>query len=238
MIIASNLMGIGSDEFTKAFIIMIQLGTILSVVVLYFKRFVKSFQFYIRIGIAALPALAAGLIFKDEIDALLDNVTVVAVSLVVGGVFLILLDWIFKPGTPNQKNEPGYKNALIIGTFQLLALIPGVSRSASTIAGGLSQRLSRKAAAEFSFFLAVPMMVAVTAYKIYKFYDQGVGFSNEQIGLLAIGNLVGFAVAIVAMRFFVNFLTRHGFKWFGYYRIFVGLLILGLLASGVDLTIV
>lgn len=239
MILASSFMGIAADPFTKAFTVVIQLGTILSVVVLYFKRFFRSIQFYIKLFVAFIPAAVAGILFGDYIDDLLENVTIVAVSLIAGGFVLLFIDRLFNRNTSRKKETPGTMNALMIGLFQVIALIPGVSRSAATIIGGLTQGLTRKAAAEFSFFLAVPTMLGATVYKVYKFYNEGESFSSDQINLLIIGNVVGFLVALAAIRLFINFVTRHGFKIFGIYRILLGATILALQALNlVQLTVV
>lgn len=239
MILASSFMGIATEPFTKAFTVVIQLGTILSVVVLYFKRFFRSVQFYIKLFLAFIPAAVAGILFGDYIDDLLENVTVVAVSLIVGGIVLLFIDRLFNRNPDRKKETPGIMNAIIIGIFQVIALIPGVSRSAATIIGGLTQGLTRKAAAEFSFFLAVPTMLGATVYKVYNFYNEGESFSSDQINLLIVGNVVGFLVAMAAIRLFINFVTSHGFKIFGVYRILLGITILALQALGLaQLTVV
>jgi undecaprenyl-diphosphatase len=238
MIIASSLMGIADDPFTKSFTIAIQLGAIISVVVLYWKRFFKTFDFYLKLFVGFIPAMILGLLLGDLIDSLLENVLVVAISLVAGGIVLLFIDRIFGDDKPEDLQEPRYKNAFIIGVFQCLALVPGVSRSAATIIGGLTQKLTRKAAAEFSFFLAVPTMFAATAYKLYQFYDDGGSFGKVEIMPLAVGNILAFIIAIIAMRSFVSYLTKHGFRVFGWYRIIIGSAILIMLAAGVDLQIV
>ena len=235
MIIASSLMGIESDPFTKLFIVAIQLGSILAVVVLYWKRFFQSFDFYFKIGVAFLPAVVAGLFFKDYIDALLERVDVVGYSLLLGGIFFLFVDKIFKGD--QTENDMSYWKALKVGTFQVIAMIPGVSRSAATIIGGLSQKLDRKTAAEFSFFLAVPTMFAATVLSAYDFYKQDILLSSAQINALAIGNIVAFVVAMIAIKSFITFLTSHGFKIFGYYRIIVGAAILIMYYLGTGLSI-
>ncbi len=237
MIITSSLMGIETDEFVKLFTVAIQLGTILSVVVLYFKRFFKSIDFYFRLLVAFIPAAIFGVLFSDAIDEMLENPTVVAVSLVLGGIFLLFVDKIFKNGVEENADKIKYPSAFVIGLFQCLAMIPGVSRSAATIIGGMQQRLTRKAAAEFSFFLAVPTMFAATAKKLLDFYQDGHTITGHEISLLAIGNLVGFIVAIVAIKSFISFVTKYGFRAFGIYRIIVGGIILILLWSGQSLEI-
>ncbi|HEY3429721.1 MAG TPA: undecaprenyl-diphosphate phosphatase [Cyclobacteriaceae bacterium] len=235
MIIASSWMGIASDPFTKLLIVVIQLGAILAVVVLYWKRFFQSFDFYFKIGIAFLPAVIAGLLFKDYIDALLERVDVVGYSLLLGGVFFLFVDKIFKDN--QTENDISYWKAFKIGAFQVIAMIPGVSRSAATIIGGLSQKLNRKTAAEFSFFLAVPTMFAATVLSVYDYSKLNTPVTSGQINALVIGNIVAFVVAIVAIKSFISFLTKHGFKVFGYYRIIVGTVILIMYYLGTGLSI-
>lgn len=232
MIIVSSLLGISSEEFTKIFEVNIQFGAILSVIVLYWKRFFQSLDFYYKLFVAFLPAAVIGFLLGDFIDRLLESVTIVAIMLVLGGVLLLFIDkWL---NNPDEKKEIDYPIALKIGFFQCIALIPGVSRSAATIIGGMTQKLTRQKAAEFSFFLAVPTMFAASAYKLLKNYKS---IHSEDISLLLIGNVVAFIVAMIAIKFFISFLTRYGFKVFGYYRIAVGLLILALLACNVKLEI-
>ncbi|MBT1695761.1 undecaprenyl-diphosphate phosphatase [Fulvivirgaceae bacterium PWU4] len=237
MIIGSSVMGIADDPFTKMFTVSIQFGAILSVVVLYWKRFFQSLDFYYKILVAFIPAAIAGLLFKDKIDALLERVDVVGFTLLLGGIFFLVMDKIFKPEQQTEEKVT-YPKALKIGCFQVISMIPGVSRSAATIIGGLSQKLTRKAAAEFSFFLAVPTMFAATALTIFKFYWDGGSFGKEELTALALGNVVAFVVAMLAIKSFITFLTRHGFAIFGYYRIIVGIIILVLYYLGVDLSIV
>jgi undecaprenyl-diphosphatase len=238
MIIASSVLGIAENEFVKNFTVIIQFGAILSVVVLYWKRFFKSVEFYIKLFVAFIPAAVIGLLASDYIDMLLENVIVVAVSLLLGGIFLIFVDKIFEKNEIEGASEPTRKNAFIIGVFQVIAMIPGVSRSAATIIGGLTQKLTRKAAAEFSFFLAVPTMFAATCYKLFKIYQSEAGFTSHDIQLLVVGNIVAFIVAMLAIKFFISFLTKHGFKIFGWYRIVVGIIILAMYFAGIDLKIV
>jgi undecaprenyl-diphosphatase UppP len=238
MIITSSLMGIAEDDFTKLFTIVIQLGAILSVVVLYFKKFFQSINFYVKLFVAFLPAAFFGILLSDYIDDLLENPLTVAISLFVGGVFLLFVDKWFNDAKVTDEKDIDFKTALKIGFFQCIAMIPGVSRSAATIVGGMSQKLSRKAAAEFSFFLAVPTMFGATVKKVYDFVKEGATFSGEQINLLIIGNVVAFIVALLAIKTFIGFLNKNGFKVFGYYRIAVGLCIILLLLSGVELKIV
>lgn len=236
MIIASNAMGIASDEYVKMFTVSIQFGAILSVIVLYWKRFFQSVNFYFKLFLGFLPAGVFGFLLNDYIDSLLENAAVVATSLVLGGVILLFVDKIFK-ANENSKKEVDWKTSLIIGFFQVLAMIPGVSRSAATIIGGLTQKLSRKKAAEFSFFLAVPTMFVVTVYKTYK-YQSNIGFKAEDIGMLAIGNAIAFVVGMLAIKFFISILTKYGFKIFGIYRIILGLVILIILAVSKNVAVI
>ena len=225
MIIASSLMGIATDDFVKMFTVAIQFGAILSVIVLYWKKFIQSFDFYLKLLVAFMPAAVFGKLFDDQIDALLENVIAVAIALLVGGVVLLFIDrWLNDERDSND--ELTFGKVLRIGFFQVIAMIPGVSRSAATIIGGLTQKLSRKAAAEFSFFLAVPTMFAATVYKMYKFIDQGNSIGSEQITVLVIGNIVAFIVAMLAIKGFIAYLTKHGFRIFGWYRIVLALIIL------------
>jgi undecaprenyl-diphosphatase len=226
-------MGINGDEFTKLYTVCIQFGAILSVLILYWKRNFVSVDFYLKLFVAFLPAAVIGYLLGDFIDGLLENVVVVAVNLLVGGIILLFIDNYFKDNKDDVL-KVSYLQAFLIGLFQCIALAPGVSRSAATIIGGMFQKLSRKAAAEFSFFLAVPTMFAATGYKLLKNYKN---IQQEHVSSLLIGNFVAFIVAVVAIRFFIGFLTKHGFKLFGYYRIILGLILLGLLAGGVDLKI-
>ena len=228
MIIASSFFGIAHDDFTKLFTIVIQLGAILSVVVLYFKRFFQSIDFYLKIIVAFIPAVVFGLLFAKKIDALLENPVTVAVSLLVGGIILLQVDkWFLSAhDNPSEDQKIGYVTAFKIGLFQCIAMIPGVSRSGASIVGGMSQKLSRKTAAEFSFFLAVPTMLGATLKKCYDFYKAGYILTSDQINLLIIGNIVGFIVALLAIKTFIDFLSKNGFKVFGYYRIIAGIALL------------
>ncbi|MBK8340817.1 MAG: undecaprenyl-diphosphate phosphatase [Flavobacteriales bacterium] len=238
MIIGSTLMGIAQDDFVKLFTVAIQFGAILSVVVLYWKRFFQSFDFYLKLFVAFVPAVIAGLLFKDRIDALLENVTVVAIALLLGGVVFLFIDRWAPGGTDATQRSVSYKQAFLIGCFQCIAMVPGVSRSAATIIGGTTQGLTRTHAAEFSFFLAVPTMFAATAKSIFDYVQDGGTFTSDHLQVFAIGNVVAFIVAIIAIRSFIAFLTRHGFKAFGWYRIAVGGLILLMAALGVPLQLV
>ncbi|MBP9741323.1 MAG: undecaprenyl-diphosphate phosphatase [Chitinophagaceae bacterium] len=237
MIIASSLMGIGSDTFTKLFEIAIQLGAILSVVVLYWKKFFdfSKWQFYVKLIVAVIPALLLGKLFSDKIDDLLESPTTVAVSLLVGGIILLFIDKLFKQPIIQEEKEVSYVNAFIIGIWQCIAMIPGVSRSAASIIGGMQQKLTRNLAAEFSFFLAVPTMAAATGYKLLKTYTEHpeILTNKQNLITLGIGNIVAFVVALLAIKFFIGFLQKHGFKLFGWYRIIVGITLLILISRGV-----
>lgn len=236
MIIASSVMGIEANPFVKLFTVAIQLGAILSVVVLYWKRFFKSFDFYLKIGVAFIPSVVAGLFFKEYVDALLERVDVVGYTLLIGGVFFLFMDKIFNSEShPDQ--QISYPRAFKIGLFQVIAMIPGVSRSAATIIGGLSQKLTRKNAAEFSFFLAVPTMFAATVLSGYSYYSDGYSLTSDEVSILIVGNIAAFIVAMIAIKSFINFLTKHGFRLFGYYRIVVGVIILALYYFGAGLSI-
>ncbi|RAV98105.1 undecaprenyl-diphosphate phosphatase [Pseudochryseolinea flava] len=237
MIIASSLMGIASDPFTKMFTVAIQFGAILSVIVLYWKRFFQSFDFYFKLAVAFIPAAIAGLLFNDFIDAMLERVDVVGYTLLAGGIFFLFVDKIFQ-GNEHSDKQVDYPTGFKIGCFQIIAMIPGVSRSAATIIGGLSQKLNKKTAAEFSFFLAVPTMFAATAMKLFSYFKDGGTFGSHEITLFVVGNVVAFIVAIIAIKSFISFLTKHGFKIFGYYRIIVGAAILILYYFGVKLEVV
>jgi len=231
MIITSSLMGISDQAFTKTFEIAIQLGAILAVVVLYWRKFFdfSKWKFYFKLLIAVLPALALGFLFSKKIDALLESPTTVAITMLVGGIILLFIDNIFNQHSIDKEEEISYGRAFIIGIWQCLAMIPGVSRSAASIIGGMQQKLTRKLAAEFSFYLAVPTMIAATGYKLMKEYSV---IQKEEIQLLVIGNIVAFLVAVIAIKFFIGFLQKHGFKIFGIYRIVAGIVLLILIWRG------
>ena len=232
MIITQELLGMEINDFVKAFTVNIQFGAILSVIVLYWKHFFQSLDFYFKLFVAFIPSAILGFLLIDFIDSLLENVVVVAVMLVLGGIVLIFVDKWFK--NPPKDQAISYPSAFKIGLFQCIAMIPGVSRSAATIIGGMTQKLDRKTAAEFSFFLAVPTMFAAAGYKLLQNYKT---ITSDNIDILLIGNAVAFVVALIAIRSFISFLTKYGFKVFGYYRIVVGLAILVMLALGYELNI-
>lgn len=244
-------MGIPSDSYTKAFTVIIQLGAMLSVLVLYWHRFVdfrplegigspilrflSRFRFYGLLAMGVLPAGVFGILFEHYIDTLLGSVLVVAMMLLLGGVLMLFVDKIFASSS-NTQIKP--RNAVAIGLYQCLAMVPGVSRSMATIVGGMQQGLNRKTAAEFSFFLALPTMFGATLLKVYKLYKEGgTAIFVEHLDTLLIGNVVAFLVALLAIKGFVSYLSKAGFSVFGYYRIVVGLLILSLLICGVDLNL-
>ncbi len=255
MIITQNILGVESTPFVKAFTFIIQFGAILSVVILYwkrffklnqtpapegagaFKRFLHKYDFYWKLFVAFIPAAVLGLLFSDAIDAMLESVVVVAVTLILGGIFMLFSDRIFSKGS--EKTELTEKRAFLIGLFQCISMIPGVSRSMATIVGGMAQKLTRKAAAEFSFFLAVPTMLAATMFKMLKIFteENGAQILKENLDTLIIGNVVAFIVAMLAIKFFISFVTKYGFKAFGWYRIVVGGAILAMLLTGHNLTI-
>lgn len=237
MVITSSFMGISADPFTKLFEIVIQLGAILSVVVLYWKKFFdfKHPYFYIKLFIAVIPALVIGALLKSHIDSMMENPVVIAAVLLSGGVLLLFVDkWFNHPTTHTEENISN-KNAFIIGCFQVLAvLLPGLSRSAATIVGGMQQKLSRKLAAEFSFFLAVPTMLAATVKSLFDVYQETPEVLNGgNLNTLLIGSLVAFIVATLSIKFFIGFLQKHGFRLFGYYRIAIGIILLVLFFSGI-----
>lgn len=255
MIITEKLLGVPADDFVKAFTVIIQFGAILSVVCLYWRRFFRlnhtpapegasplrrflhKYDFYWKLLVAFIPAAVIGLAFGDVVDSLLENVVVVAVMLILGGIFMLFCDKIFNHGSDDTVLTE--KRALRIGLFQCIAMIPGVSRSMATIVGGMSQRLTRRAAAEFSFFLAVPTMLAATGYEVLKLFLKGdAAVLTGNVTTLIVGNVVAFVVALLAIKFFINFVTKYGFKAFGWYRIIVGSVILIMLACGVDLAII
>src|SRR5690554_579828 len=238
MIIATSLLGMESTDFVKLFTVAIQLGTILSVVVLYFKRFFKTIDFYLKLVVAFIPAAVLGLIFSDLIDDMLESPMTVAISLVIGGVILLFVDRWFNNPTIDDSDDVSYGTALKIGFYQCLAMIPGTSRSGASIVGGMTQKLSRKAAAEFSFFLAVPTMLGATGKKLLDFFQDGGSLTSHEVNMLIVGNVVGFLVAILAIKSFIGFLTKHGFRVFGWYRIIVGAAIIILLLSGQSLSVI
>lgn len=234
MIITGKILGVPENEFTKVFTIAIQLGAILAVVVLYWKKFfdLSNWQFYIKLAIGVIPAIILGLLFSKKIDALLESTTTVAIALLAGGIILIFVDKLFTRPKIQSEKQVSFLNSFTIGVWQCLAMVPGVSRSAASIIGGMQQKLTRSAAAEFSFFLAVPTMLAATGYKLFKFYNDNGGFTGEEIKLLAIGNIIAFVVAMIAIKFFIDFLKKHGFRVWGIYRVILGIILLAMIYTG------
>ena len=234
MIIAERLLHVTETDFVKVFTVAIQLGAIFAVVVLYWKKFFdfSKWQFYVKLIVGVIPALVLGFLFSKKIDVMLDSATTVAVALLLGGIILLFVDKLFVRPRIHSEAEIKPVNAFVIGIWQCLAMIPGVSRSAASIIGGMQQKLTRSEAAEFSFFLAVPTMMAATGYKLLKYYKEAGGFSTEEIKLLAVGNVIAFLVAIVAIKFFINFVKKYGFKVWGIYRIIVAILLLILIHNG------
>jgi undecaprenyl-diphosphatase len=237
MMIATAVLGIKATPFVKLFTIAIQLGAILSVVVLYFKRFFRSFDFYTKLVVAFIPAAIFGVLLGDYIDAALENLMGVAVALFIGGIVLLFVDKWFKNNNQDAEKDITYPKALKIGLLQCLAMWPGMSRSACTIIGGMTQGLTRKNAAEFSFFLAVPTMFAATAKKLLDFYKEGISLNGQEINILIFGNIIAFIVALLAIKSFIGFLNKYGFKGFGWYRIIVGgiLIVLFLLKVPIEI---
>ena len=250
MIIAEHLMNLGTSPDEKSFVILytvsIQLGAILAVVVIYWRQFFefRRWQFYGKLAIGVIPALVLGYFFSDKIDALLFNPTVVAIAMLIGGFVLLIIDKAFKKPTVESEDQLGFGKSLIIGCWQVVAMIPGVSRSAASIIGGMQQKLTRNLAAEFSFFLAVPTMFAATAYTLFlKKWPDNYGGVQKGINLITsteentvifiVGNLVAFVVAMFAIRFFINFLKIYGFRSFGIYIIVAGATLLILLTTGI-----
>ena len=247
MIITSALLGddLHKQEFTKLFEVAIQLGAILAVVVLYWKKFFdfKRWQFYVKLIAAVVPALVLGFIFSDRIDALLESPLTVAITMLLGHFVLLFIDNLFRTSSIDREEDLPYKNAVVVGVWQCIAMIPGVSRSAASIIGGMQQNMTRRFAAEFSFFLAVPTMAAATLYSLFlKDWNQGefeykgyqiILASDANLYAFIAGNVVAFIVAVLAIRFFIGFLQKHGFRLFGWYRIIAGIVLLILIWKGV-----
>lgn len=244
MVITSSLLGIAENDFTKLFEVSIQLGAILAVVILYWRKFFdfSRRQFYVKLVVGVIPALVLGFLFGDKIDKLLESPATVATTTLVGGIVLLFIDNVFKKHTIGSDDQISYTKSFIIGCWQVIAMVPGVSRSAASIIGGMQQKLTRNLAAEFSFFLAVPTMFAATAYSIVLKKWNGAGVPKKGYELImenhqntiafVIGNLVAFIVAVLAIKFFISYLQKHGFRLFGWYRIIIGLSVLILIFSG------
>lgn len=233
MIIASSIMGISGDDFVKLFEICVQPGAILAVVVLYWRKFfdLSRLQFYFKLIAAVIPALAIGYLLSDKIDELLESPMTVAMSFIIGGIVLLFIDRVFNRSEIENDNQLSYLKSFSIGLWQVIAMIPGVSRSAATIVGGMQQKLSRKFAAEFSFFLAVPTLCAAAGYKILKAIKTQPELLKDKHNLMAlgIGNFIAFIVAMIAVRTFIQYLQKHTFRAFGVYRIIAGIAILALM---------
>jgi len=246
MIVTSSFLGIEKEAFTKTFEVVIQLGAILSVVVLYYKKFfdLTRWQFYVKLLVSMIPAVFFGVLFSSKIKALMESPITVAISLLLGGIVLLFVDRIFhqpkedkgdtilKHPETDKEEHISFRTAFFIGLWQVIAMIPGVSRSAASIVGGMQQGLTRRMAAEYSFFLAVPTMFAATAKDLWDWYKESGSFTSDEIKLLAVGNLIAFLVALLAIKFFISYLQKHGFKLFGWYRILVGAALLVLIFTG------
>jgi len=243
MIVTSYLLGIHKEEFTKLYEVSIQFGAILAVVVLYWRKFFefRRWEFYVKLAIGVLPALLLGFLFSDKIDTMLESPTTVAITMLAGGFILMFIDNLFKVHTIESDDQITFPKAFLVGCWQVLAMIPGVSRSAASIIGGMQQKFTRHLAAEFSFFLAVPTMLAASCYTIFiKDWDNGLrkGYelimqNNQNFTSFVVGNIVAFIVAMLAIRFFINYLKIYGFRAFGFYRIIAGIILLAIIFSGI-----
>jgi len=241
MALASAFLGIENDPFTTLFIENIQFGAILSVILIYWRKFFdfRKLRFYLKLVVAFIPAAIVGILLKKHIDQALRNPLFITIVMFLGGIILIFVDNWFKNPSIDQEEKITYKNSLVIGVFQLLAIVfPGFSRSAATIIGGMQQKLNRKTAAEFSFFLAVPTLAGAFAKSLWDAHKENPAIlNNHNLLFLLMGNLIAFIVAIIAIKAFIAFLTRHGFRLFGYYRIVVGLIILLIIIFGGNIKI-
>jgi undecaprenyl-diphosphatase len=243
MILAEYFLGVPQKNFTKLFTVSIQLGAILSVLVLYRKKFLAPLSptngdrsFYLKLLIGVFPALLLGKLFDEAIESLLESPLTVSISLFAGGFILLFIDQLFHPQSGTDEKPVSYQQSFLIGCWQCIAMIPGISRSAASIIGGMQQKLSRAQAAEFSFFLAVPTMAAATGYSIFlkDWKESGVAQKGYEIifssstytQAFIAGNIVAFIVAMLAIKFFISFLQKHGFRFFGWYRIIVGAILL------------
>jgi len=260
MMLTQALLKLHSSNFNKIFLINIQFGAILSVVFLYWRRFFQSLDFYYKLLVAFIPSAVLGLLLKKHIDILLSSITTVAISWLVGGIILVLVDRLFKKQIEDAAKfedtvlvksinefgvevtreelvpiEVSWRQAFIIGCYQVVAMIPGVSRSAATIIGGMTQKFNIKVAAEFSFFLGVPTVFAAAALETFKGFNDIKG--ADDIELLLLGNVISFVIGMIAIKFFIDLISRFGLKFFGYYRIILGAIILILLATGHKLEI-
>ncbi len=229
---ANPFLGIANTPFVDLFEIVIQLAAIASVVVVYYKKFFdfKHYSFYLKLIVAVIPALVFGALLKKHIDAALGNLWVIACVMIGGGIILLFVDKLFA-SNENESQEMSYKKSFIVGCFQVLSILfPGLSRSAATIIGGMSQKLTKKTAAEFSFFLAVPTMLAASAKSTLDVYKTSPDvFTSDNLLTLLIGGVIAFVVALLSVKFFINFIQKKGFALFGWYRIILGLTIITLL---------
>jgi len=235
MIFASSYYGIQDDEFVKLFQVSIQFGAILAVVALYWKKFFdfSKFSFYVKLAIAVVPALLLGVLFDDLIEEALGDPIPIAIVLIIGGIFLLFIERLFKNPTVYKEEDITIKKGIAIGFWQCLAMMPGTSRAAASIIGGMQQGLTRETAAEFSFFLAVPTMAAVTVYSLFvKTYNNGVrGYemiaeNSDYLKMFLLGNIIAFVVAIIAIKGFIGLIKKYGFRPWGWYRIIAGTLLL------------
>jgi len=242
MALVSALMGIEKDAFTKLFIENIQFGTILSVLVLYWRKFLdlKKISFYIKLIIAFIPAAVVGILLKKHIDNVLETPLFISVVMFLGGILLLFVDNWFKKPTIDKEEDISLKSSFWIGVFQVVAIIlPGFSRSAATIIGGMQQKLTRKVAAEFSFFMGVPALAGAFAKSLWDTWKETPELlTSGNIQMLAIGNVIGFIVAMIAIKTFIGYLQKHGFKVFGWYRIVVGLALIVMILMGIDLNVI
>jgi undecaprenyl-diphosphatase len=242
MALTAAILNIEKNTFTKLFIENIQFGTIISVIILYWRKFLdfKRLDFYLKLFVAFLPAAVVGILLKKHIDQVLESPIFISGIMLLGGIILLFVDkWFNKPVTTRDEDIT-YKNSLVIGIFQLVSIIlPGFSRSAATIIGGMQQKLTRKTAAEFSFFLAVPTLAGAFALSLWDTFRHNPEILTKQnVEILALGNIVGFLVAMVAIKAFITYLTKYGFRLFGYYRILVGLILVIYLLTGHTLNII
>lgn len=238
MIFTSSIFGIQEDEFVKMFQVSIQFGAILAVVALYWRKFFdfRNIRFYFKLALAIIPALILGMLFDEQIETVLEKPIPIAIVMIAGGVILLFIDRIFQKPKVEKEEKVSYGKAIAIGFWQCLAMMPGTSRSAASIIGGMQQGLTRKLAAEFSFFLAVPTMLAVTTYSVFvkdwkyrgselKGYDMIFSNSGNTFNFL-MGNAIAFVVAVIAIKFFIGILQKYGFRIWGWYRIVAGVLLI------------
>jgi len=237
MKIANPLIGVVPDTFNDMFEIVVQLAAIAAVVILYYKKFFdfQKYSFYLKLMLAVIPAVIGGYFLKKHIDASLANLNSIAIIMIAGGVVLLFVDNLFKNPPVNIEGKVSYQQAFIIGCFQVLSIVfPGLSRSAATIVGGMSQGLTRRVAAEFSFFLAVPTMIAASVKSFFDVYKKSPEvLTMDNLTKLGIGSIVAFIVALIAVKFFITYLQKHGFKVFGWYRIVLGIIVLVLVSKGI-----